>query len=64
MFGDKPQAFGKLSIDENKVYLVRRKQDGNRYKIFHDGREELIDEIAERKATAKDEPEVTQAKEK
>jgi hypothetical protein len=64
MFGDKRQAFGKLTIDENKIYIVRRKADGLRYKVFHDGREELIDEAAERRATAVQEPEVTQAKEK
>jgi hypothetical protein len=46
MFGDKPQAFGKLTIDESKIYIVRRKADGRDYKIFHDGREELIAEQA------------------
>ena len=52
-----------LSIDESKVYIVRRKEDGKRYKIFHDGTEALIDETAERRATAVDEPEVKAAKE-
>jgi hypothetical protein len=46
-----------LGVDETKVYIVRRKADGHRYKIFHDGREELIDEDAERRATSEtDEP--------
>jgi hypothetical protein len=35
-------AQGSLSIDENKVYLVRKKPDGY-YKIFVDGREEKFD---------------------
>jgi hypothetical protein len=35
---------GRLIIDENKIYIVRRNADGHRYKIFHDGREERIDE--------------------
>ena len=43
---------GRLTIDENKIYIVRRKADGHQYKIFHDGREERI------------EPEATEAKEK
>jgi hypothetical protein len=54
MFGDKPQAFGKLTIDENKIYIVRRKADGRDYKIFHDGREELIEQIAEQATEAKE----------
>jgi hypothetical protein len=33
---------GGLSIDESKVYILRRKADGD-YKIFHDGREEKIE---------------------
>jgi hypothetical protein len=35
-------AQGSLSIDENKVYLVRKKPDGY-YKVFVDGREEKFD---------------------
>ena len=35
--------FGTLTIDENKIYIVRRKADGYDYKIFHDGREERIE---------------------
>jgi len=40
----------RMGIDESKVYIVRRKADGRRYKIFHDGREELVDEEAESRA--------------
>lgn len=29
---------GALNIDERLVYLVRKKPDGNLYKIFQDGR--------------------------
>lgn len=41
--------FGKLNIDENKIYIVRRKADGHDYKIFHDGREERIEPEAKEK---------------
>jgi len=40
---------GGLAIDENKVYIVRRKADGYDYKIFHDGREERIEPETEAK---------------
>jgi hypothetical protein len=40
--GDTFGGRGSLSIDDSKVYIVRRKADGN-YKIFHDGREEKIE---------------------
>jgi len=35
-------------IDENKVFIVRKKADGY-YKIFHDGREEKFDPELEAK---------------
>ncbi len=42
--------FGKLAIDESKVYVVRTKADGRRYKIFHDGTEQLVTDAEEREA--------------
>jgi hypothetical protein len=42
-----PAGFGELGIDENKIYIVRRKADGD-YKIFHDGREERIEPEAKK----------------
>jgi hypothetical protein len=41
---------GALGIDETKVYIVRKKSDGHRYKIFHDGREERVTEEEEQQA--------------
>lgn len=32
---------GKLAVDETKIWLLRRKEDGKLYRIYHDGREEL-----------------------
>jgi hypothetical protein len=45
---DETAGFGKLTIDENKIYILRRKPDGYDYKIFHDGREERIEPEAQK----------------
>ena len=49
MAGDSFGIKASFHIDENKVYIVRRKADGYDYKIFHDGREERIEPAAEAK---------------
>jgi hypothetical protein len=36
-----PAGFGTLTIDEGKVFVVRKKADGKYYRILADGREEL-----------------------
>jgi hypothetical protein len=41
---------GALNIDDRLVYLVRKKADGNLYKIFNDGRpDEKIEPEAKEK---------------
>jgi hypothetical protein len=32
-----------MTLDDTKVFLIRKKDDGHHYKIFHDGREERIE---------------------
>jgi hypothetical protein len=41
---------GALGIDDTKIWIVRKKADGYRYKIFHDGREERLTEAEEQQA--------------
>jgi hypothetical protein len=41
-----------LGLDETKVYIVRKKPDGYRYKVFHDGREERLTAEEEQQAAA------------
>jgi hypothetical protein len=48
---DKPvNPFGlamKLTIDDSKIYILRKKADGKTYRIHGDGREELEPEAKE-----------------
>ena len=31
----------KMTVDDTKIFILRRKADGKLYRIHHDGREEL-----------------------
>jgi len=32
-----------FEIDDTKIFILRKKEDGKTYKIHHDGREELFE---------------------
>ena len=34
-------AAGQMSVNENRIWLLRKKADGKTYRIYKDGREEL-----------------------